>query len=153
VSPPGRVAPWRMDIWSVIIGTECSVKHDTLQCRLCGEVSIIWLSFGSLFFKRYQRDNKFVPGSQRNTCCKHNHHEPAPVLATGVPPRARFKFWYLFWKRPHQKRIKWWHFSAESTMWSAMLYWKFSTNPIQIPILQGATVSTIHHIQLHLTIW
>jgi len=89
-------------------------------------------SFDSLLAMSFSKDtkeiSKFAPRSQRNTCCKHNHHGPAPVFATGVPSRARCKFWYLFGKRPHQKRIKWWHFSAESTMWSAMLYWKFSTN-------------------------
>ena len=102
------VAPWRIGIWSVIIGTEFSVKHDTSHCRLCREVS----SFDSLLVRSLSKKiPKFAPRSRRNTCCEYGRRPVMVVFAAGVPLRARRKFWHLFcvfWKRHRQKRIKWW---------------------------------------------
>ena len=49
---------------------------------------MIWFSFVSVSWKKMPN---FAPRSRRNTCCKHG-----PCAFAGVPPRARFEVWCIF---------------------------------------------------------
>ena len=95
------------------------------------EVSSLWngviigFTFGSVSSKRNKKDTretkeipKSAPCYLKNTWKKHKHHGTVPAncarklcpqtaqtVCAGVPPRARFEFYYLFrifWKRHSQ---------------------------------------------------